>query len=112
MPKLKPGHVSPTAAEDAAINAGIAVDPDNPEWTAEDFARAKMGVAKPSQGKVSLTIRIDADVLDAFKARSAAEGKGYQTLMNEALRATVAAGSTPVTAEVLRQILREELHHA
>lgn len=31
----------PTTAEDAAINAGIAADPDNPEWTEEDFAKAK-----------------------------------------------------------------------
>lgn len=26
--------------EEAAIQAGIASDPDNPEWTEEDFARA------------------------------------------------------------------------
>ena len=112
MPKLKAGHVSPTAAEDAAINAGIAADADNPAWSREDFARAKVGAAMPAAGKVSVTIRIDADVLEAFKARSAARGKGYQTLMNEALRAAVLEGATPVTADVLRRILREELHHA
>lgn len=33
--------ILPTPEEDAAINAGIATDPDNPEWTAEDFARAR-----------------------------------------------------------------------
>ena len=31
--------IRPTPEEDAAINAGIAADPDNPEATAEDFAR-------------------------------------------------------------------------
>jgi hypothetical protein len=28
-------------AEEARIQAGIAADPDNPEWTARDFRRAK-----------------------------------------------------------------------
>ena len=41
MPKLKPGHISPTDEEEAAIQAGIAADPDNPELDAEWFATAK-----------------------------------------------------------------------
>jgi hypothetical protein len=28
-------------AEDARVQRGIRTDPDNPEWTAEDFERAK-----------------------------------------------------------------------
>jgi len=28
-------------AQEARIQAGIAADPDNPEWTAQDFRRAK-----------------------------------------------------------------------
>jgi DNA-binding transcriptional regulator YiaG len=32
---------SNTAAEEARIQAGIKADPDNPEWTKEDFARAR-----------------------------------------------------------------------
>ena len=31
----------PSDTEEARIAAGIAADPDNPEWTAEDFRRAK-----------------------------------------------------------------------
>jgi hypothetical protein len=31
----------PTADEEAAIQRGIDADPDNPEWTAEDFAKAR-----------------------------------------------------------------------
>jgi len=31
----------PSDEEDAAIRAGIAQDDDNPEWTAEDFARTR-----------------------------------------------------------------------
>ena len=41
MPKLKPGHISPTDEEDAAIMAGIAADPDTYELDAEYFATAK-----------------------------------------------------------------------
>ena len=41
MPKLKPGTIWPTPEEEAAIQAGIAADPDNPELDAEWFADAK-----------------------------------------------------------------------
>ena len=41
MPKLKPGTIWPTPEEEAAIMAGIAADPDNPELDAEYFATAK-----------------------------------------------------------------------
>lgn len=35
---------------------------------------------------VLISIRVAGDVLEAYKARAAAQGKGYQTLMNEVLR--------------------------
>ena len=35
-------------AEEARIQAGIAADPDNPEWTARDFKRAKPFARKPT----------------------------------------------------------------
>ena len=101
MPKLKPGTTLPTPQEDAAILAGMASDPDNPEWTAQDFAQAKpasealpsalydalvakrpRGRPKAEQTKQALTVRYDADIVAAFKAT----GKGWQTRMNEALR--------------------------
>ena len=31
----------PEAAEESAINAGIKADPDSPQWTKVDFARAE-----------------------------------------------------------------------
>jgi hypothetical protein len=30
-----------TDAAEARVQAGVAADPDNPEWTAQDFRRAK-----------------------------------------------------------------------
>jgi hypothetical protein len=37
--KRKPRALSDS--EEARIQAGIAADPDNPEWTTQDFRRAK-----------------------------------------------------------------------
>jgi len=33
--------IRPTKEEELAIQRGIAADPDNPEWTAADFAKAR-----------------------------------------------------------------------
>lgn len=44
MPKLKATHVSPTPEEDAAINEGIASDPDAPELDEAWFARARSAI--------------------------------------------------------------------
>ena len=41
MPKLKPIDIEPTSEEDAAIRAGISVDPDTWELTGDDFSRMK-----------------------------------------------------------------------
>jgi len=40
-------------------------------------------------GKTRITIFLDDDVLTAFRERAARSGKGYQTLINETLRAVV-----------------------
>ena len=76
-------------------------DPDNPEWTEADFARARPGseVLPPeileafkrfrgrpkgsmSSTKSLVSLRLDNDVLEKFKAA----GPGWQTRINEALR--------------------------
>lgn len=41
MPKLKAGTIVPTDAENEAIQAGRTADPDAPEMTVADFARAR-----------------------------------------------------------------------
>ena len=79
-------------------------DEDNPEWTVDDFARARPASevlpkfigraatdellrrgrgrpAKPDR-KVNQTLRLDPDVLEAYRR----EGPGWQALMNAVLR--------------------------
>jgi uncharacterized protein (DUF4415 family) len=74
-----------------------------------DFSRGKRGPAIPSPGKTRITIMIDGDIIEAFRAKAEEAGRGYQTLINEVLRAAMAGDDRPVTAKVLRKILREEL---
>ncbi|HEX7710075.1 MAG TPA: BrnA antitoxin family protein [Sphingomonadaceae bacterium] len=79
----------------------VVFDDDNPEWTEEDFRRARpisdfpelaaafakarrgrpIGSTKP-HAKKSLTLRLDPDVIEGWRA----SGPGWQTRMNEALR--------------------------
>ncbi|RPH96326.1 MAG: hypothetical protein EHM68_11425 [Lysobacterales bacterium] len=64
---------------------------DIPEVTPEMFARAvvRRGL-KPIPRKQQVTLRLDADVLDWFRA----QGRGYQTQINALLRAYVEAHRT------------------
>jgi BrnA antitoxin of type II toxin-antitoxin system len=59
--------------------------------------------------KTRITIFLDGDILTAFKERAAKSGKGYQTLINEALRTTLDPDAEPLTEATLREVLREEL---
>ena len=78
-----------------------------------DFSRAKRGPVVPgSKGKTRITIRLDDDVVEWFKAEVHAAGGGnYQTLMNHALREYMTNWHEPLE-EVLRRVLREELKNA
>jgi hypothetical protein len=58
-------------------------------------------------GKTRITIMIDDDVIEGYRAKTEAAGRGYQTVM--ILRAAPAEDDRPVTAKMLRKILREEL---
>lgn len=78
------------------------IDDKNPEWTAEDFRRARPAfdvlppelvetIKKRRQGqrgpqrtpvKSKVTLRLDRGVLEYFKTK----GKGWQTRINEALK--------------------------
>lgn len=73
-----------TDEEDAAITAAAESDPDNPILTDEDFARMRPSRGRPklARPKVPVTLRLDADVVERFKA----DGAGWQSRMNEALK--------------------------
>lgn len=74
-----------------------------------DFTNARRGAVLSTQGKTRITIYLDDIVLERFKALSQKTGKGYQTLLNDALRSHLGIDETPLTETTLRRILREEL---
>jgi uncharacterized protein (DUF4415 family) len=91
--------IMPTPEEDAEIQRGIDADPDTYVPTDEEFARMKRvnlktrGRPRLQSPKVQLSIRYDADIIEAFRAT----GEGWQTRMNAALRDWLET-HTPVSA--------------
>ncbi|TAJ80575.1 MAG: hypothetical protein EPO42_04305 [Gallionellaceae bacterium] len=92
-------------------------DPVFKQYAEMDFADAKpvkdvpalTALQAKTGGKSRITIRVDNATLAVFKARAEMTGGNYQTLMNEALQ-QFAAGRT--LADVVRETIRQELHHA
>ena len=74
-----------------------------------DFSRGKRGAVVPSAGKTRITIFLDDSILSEFKAEAERTGKGYQTLINDALAKHIGNAVEPVTAAQVRSIVREEL---
>lgn len=74
-----------------------------------DFSKGKRGALMPAKGKTRITIYIDDAVLNKFRAQAEEAGTGYQTMINDALKAFLEKNEKPVTASVLRQIIREEI---
>ena len=74
-----------------------------------DFSNGKRGALVTHKGKTRITIFIDNATLEAFRLRAEKAGTGYQTMMNEALRTYLATADQPVTEQVLRNVLREEM---
>jgi uncharacterized protein (DUF4415 family) len=74
-----------------------------------DFSKAKRGPVVLQTGKTRITICLDDQVLEAFRDRADAAGRGYQTMINEALREYLGRSHDPVDADTIRRIVREEL---
>jgi len=74
-----------------------------------DFSKGKRGAAIVDKSKTRITIYIDNAILEEFRARALKAGTGYQTMMNEALKTYLAQAAQPVTEQVLRNVLREEM---
>ena len=88
-------RVKREAAHDAPIHADLTqepYDPNDPAAVAAYWAQAtiKRGRGRPTVAvkRPTLNMRVDADVLDAFKAT----GTGWQTRINTLLREAVASG--------------------
>ncbi len=75
-----------------------------------DFSDARRGpIIPPASGKTRITIRLDSDILEWFRAQVHRQGGGnYQTLINRALRAYIECDRVPLE-EMLRRVIREEL---
>ena len=85
MSKRSSSRISKTDSKRLGAKRDDAIDlSDIPEATPAMFARAIVvkGMLAPRR-KEQITLRLDADVLEWFRAR----GEGYQTLMNMLLRA-------------------------
>lgn len=74
-----------------------------------DFSKAKRGAVISAVGKSRITIYLDDEILRRFKAQSEKSGKGYQTLINEALGSYLGVKDAPLTPALIRKIVREEL---
>ena len=74
-----------------------------------DFSKGKRGAVVPPAGKTCMTIHLDDTIVQHLKAQSEKTGKGYQTLINEALNAYLGLTGKSLTPDLIRQIVREEL---
>ena len=78
-----------------------------------DFSKAKRGpVIQVPKGKTRITIRLDEDVINWFRARVEKAGGGnYQSLINDALLQHIVQAREPLE-ETLRRVVREEIKRA
>jgi uncharacterized protein (DUF4415 family) len=76
-----------------------------------DFSKGRRGAVLPlPPGKERITIRLDSDILDWFRAQASAQGGGnYQTMINQALRTFIESHQVEQLEDVVRRVVREEL---
>ena len=81
-----------------------------------DFSTGKRGAVIASPGKTRITIMLDDDVIEFFRAQAEKAGTGYQTMINTELRHALARAqdseAQPLTLALLREVLRQELRAA
>ena len=89
--KTRSGRVLqlPTPEEDAIVTAAANADPDAVPLTDAEWETVKplvrRGRPRGSGTKTQVTLRLDVDVLEKFKA----SGDGWQTRINDALKSWV-----------------------
>lgn len=106
-PDIREAPAKPTRVSAASIRKGTTMRKHY------DFSKARRGPILPvSKGKTRITIRLDTDLLDWFRARvNEAGGGNYQTLINQALRRIVEGPPEPLEV-VVRRVVRQELGQA
>jgi uncharacterized protein (DUF4415 family) len=81
-----------------------------------DFSQGKRGPVIASPGKTRITIMLDDDVIEFFRAEAEKSGAGYQTMINAELRHALDRArdteAQPLTVAKLREVLRQELNAA
>ena len=73
-----------------------------------DSSQGKRDAVIPQRGKTRITIFLDDDILETFRERADSAGRGYQNMLNEALREYLSRSSRPIDEDTLRRALREE----
>ena len=103
MTNKKAEIIIPSLEEDAIINAQIAANPDEREWTEEDFANAlttpELLALYPHLAKLSqfahikpaepVSVDIDPDIAKHFRK----SGEGWEKRLNQTLRDAVFGSS-------------------
>lgn len=81
-----------------------------------DFSRAKRATEVPhlnqlreEGGKTRITMYVDNDVLNEFKAKASSDGVGYQTEINRVLRQYITSGGLTLE-QLVRKAVREEFN--
>ncbi len=74
-----------------------------------DFSKGKRGAVIEQKGKSRITIYLDDDVLEKFRRNGDNTGKGYQTLINDALKEYLGKSNQAISETTLRRVIREEL---
>ena len=76
-----------------------------------DFSKGKRGAVIPTKGKTRITIQLDDEILDWFRAEVHRAGGGsYQTLINNALHEHIRQRKEPLE-DIVRRVVREELRN-
>ena len=75
-----------------------------------DFSNGKRG-AVVKTNKEKITIRLDPEVIDWFRAQVQGGGS-YQSLINDALKVHIERQESESLEETLRRVIREEMSEA
>lgn len=73
------------------------------------FSEGKRGAMIAFPVKTHIAIMLDGHIIESFRNTAKASGRGYQTMINEALRQAVDPESAPVTLRGLQKVLDERL---